>query len=310
MNRAITTLCLMLAACGPDIATTGPGGTGGSSSGTGGAGSTGGGSSGTGGGSASTGGGSASTGGGTSQGTGGGSSQSVEYPVYAHSDHTLYSITLSTKALVVIGSFGTTDVITDLAVAPDGTIYVVSHTTLYTADPHDGHVTKIGTLSDCGQDNVALSFLPDARLFVADYKGQFCQIDYSVSPPTVTPVAKLSANMAVSGDLVAVKDGTLYASAYDLSNSSTQTDNVLVKINPDTASVTMVGASGYPKLFGVAFSLGKVFGFTHDGTGRVVTIDPATGQGTLFNTFMDPSTGQPISFAGAGVNALVSPTIN
>jgi hypothetical protein len=72
----------------------------------------------------------------------------------------------------------------------------------------------------------------------------------------------------------------------------------------------MVGASGFPKLFGVAFSLGQVFGFTHDGTGRVVTIDPNTGVGTLFNTFNDPTTNQPISFAGAGVNALVSPTIN
>jgi hypothetical protein len=48
-----------------------------------------------------------------------------------------------------------------------------------------------------------------------------------------------------------------------------------------------------------------VFGFTHDGTGHVVQIDPTTGMSTMFATFTDPSTHQPISFAGAGVNSLV-----
>ena len=65
------------------------------------------------------------------------------------------------------------------------------------------NATKLGTLGACGQDNVALSFTPDDKLYVADFKGQFCSIDYTASPPVVTLVAKLSANMAVSGDLVA-----------------------------------------------------------------------------------------------------------
>jgi hypothetical protein len=244
------------------------------------------------------------------------------YTVYAHADHTLYSIDLGAKSLVVVGPFkapmvtvGTKmeeDTITDLAVAPDGTIYVVSHSTLYTASATDGHVTKVGDLMACGQDNVALSFTPDNKLYVADYKGEFCQIDFTQSPPTVTPVAKLSGNLAVSGDLVAVADGTMYASAYLLSDAAgmgTQANNVLVKIDPATAAATMIGPTGFPKLFGVAFQQGQVFGFTHDGTGHVVTIDPMTGAGTLYNTFSDPSTKMPISFAGAGVNALVSPTI-
>ena len=48
-----------------------------------------------------------------------------------------------------------------------------------------------------------------------------------------------------------------------------------------------------------------MFGFTHDGTGHVVTIDRTTGVGTLFATFTDPATNKGISFAGAGVNSLV-----
>jgi hypothetical protein len=128
----------------------------------------------------------------------------------------------------------------------------------------------------------------------------------------VTPVASLGSNMAVSGDLVAVADGTMYATAYRLSdgtNQGTQANNLLVKVNPSTGAVTTMGSTGYPKLFGVAFAMGQVFGFTHDGTGDVVTINPTTGIGTRFNTFPDPmsSTGEGIRFAGAGVNSMVSP---
>src|SRR6266436_5228163 len=68
---------------------------------------------------------------------------SHSYPIYAHSDTVLYSINLATKALVVVGPFNTlmSDVITDLAVAPDGTIYIISETALYTASAADGHAT-------------------------------------------------------------------------------------------------------------------------------------------------------------------------
>jgi len=259
-----------------------------------------------------------SGGGGASAGTAGGAEE-PQYTVYAHSDYVLYSIDLVTKALTLVGPFnapmvnGRQDVITDLAVAPNGTLFVVSYTALYTASPADGHVTRVGALTACGQNNVALTLLPDARMFVADFKGQLCRVDYAASPPVVTPVAKLGSNMAISGDLVAVRDGTLFGSAYDLADAAgtgTQNDNVLVKINPDTAAVTKLGATGFGRLYGVSYALGKVFAFTHDGSGQVVTVDPVTGAGTLFNTFVDPATNAPIRFAGAGVNALVPLMIN
>jgi hypothetical protein len=84
-----------------------------------------------------------------------------------------------------------------------------------------------------------------------------------------------------------------------------QLDNLLVKIDVASGAVTQIGATGYPKLFGVAFAENKVFGFTHDGTGHVVTIDPMTGAGTLFGTFTDPVTLKGISFGGAGINSMV-----
>lgn len=243
------------------------------------------------------------------------------YTVYAHSDHVLYHVDLKNKQLVTIGPFKAPqvkrgkhmveDVITDLAVSPDDVIYTISETNLYTADPKDGHVTLVGPVTACGTYAVALTFLPDGSLYAADYQGAFCKIDLGTRPPTVTQIGTIGGGMAIAGDLVAVKDGTLFGTAYKLGDkygSGTDLNNLLVKIDPQTGQARQVlGATGYPELFGVAFELGQVFAFTHDGSGDVVTVDPKTGKGTLYNTFKDPDTGQGISFAGAGVNSMVQP---
>jgi len=255
-------------------------------------------------------------------GSGGGGQQGCGelqacYTVYAHSDHVLYHVDLVSKQLVEVGPFRAPmvptssgmmaeDVITDLAVDPDNKIYVISKTNLYTASSTDGHVTLVGPVTACGTYAVAMTFTHDGSLYAGDYMGAFCKIDLTQTPPRVTPVAQLGQGLALAGDLVAVQDGTMFGTAYrlaDASNTGTQTNNLLVKIDPATGQVTQVmGMTGFPKLFGIAFDQGRVFGFTHDGTGHVVTIDPTTGQGTMYATFNDPSTGRGISFAGAGVS--------
>jgi hypothetical protein len=241
-------------------------------------------------------------------GSGSGSgSGNQSYLVYAHSDTVLYSIDLTNKNLVTVGDFNApnSDVITDLAVAPNGMIYVISETTLYTASPTDGHVTQVGSLSNCGTYGVALTTTSDGRLWVGDYMGAICQIDISGATPVVKSPVRMQGGYALSGDMVGVDNGTVFGSAYKLNDSQTQSNNVLVTVDVTTGAVTERGATGYPKLFGVAFQQNQVFGFTHDGSGRVVTIDATTGNGTMFGTFSDPSSGKGISFAGAGVNSLV-----
>jgi hypothetical protein len=236
------------------------------------------------------------------------------YTVYAHSDHDLYHIDLPNKLLVEIGPFrapdvgGKEDVITDLAVSTDDRVYAISKTNLYTADAKDGHVTLVAPITACGNFAVALTFTPDGSLYAADYEGAFCKIDLTAKPPTVTQIGTLGNDLAIAGDLVAVDDGTIYGTAYNLNDTSTDKNNILVKIDPKTgAAMQTLGQTGFPNLFGIAFSDGKVFGFTHDGSGDVVTIDPRSGRGTLYNRFTDPSTGRGIGFAGAAVNSKVPP---
>ena len=118
----------------------------------------------------------------------------------------------------------------------------------------------------------------------------------------------MGSSMALTGDFVGVSDGTIFGTAYrtaDQSGSGTQANDVLVKIDLATGAVTQIGSTGFPELYGVAFQEGKVFGFTHDGPGRVVPHAPTPGAGTLYGTFTDPTSGSGISFGGAGVNALV-----
>ncbi len=254
--------------------------------------------------------------GGGSDGSGSGSGQqgceglANCYSVYAHSNDTLYVVDLMAKTLTTVGKFNApmNDVITDLAVAPDNTIYVISNTAIYTASATDGHVTKIGSLAACGTKGVALTVTASGQIWEGDFNGALCQIDITTTPPTVKPPITMGSGMALSGDLVAIGDGTVFGTAYKLADQSgqgTQLSNVLVKIDLTTGAVMQMGPTGYPKLFGTSFAENGVIGFTHDGTGHVVKIDPTTGAATLFATFNDPTSGQPISFAGAGVNSMV-----
>ena len=232
------------------------------------------------------------------------------YSVYAHSNTTLYVVDLMAKTLSVVGPFKAPgdDIMTDLAVAPDNTIYVISATKLYTASPVDGHVTAVGSLAACGSFSVALTTLPSGQMWTGDYSGKLCQIDTTTSPPTVKPPITMGSGLALSGDLVAIDDGTVFGTAYRLSDPATggtNLSNLLVTIDLATGAVKQLGSSGYPRLFGTSFTGNKVIGFTHDGSGRVVAIDTTTGAGSLYATFMDPTTHMPIAFAGAGVNSLV-----
>jgi len=241
------------------------------------------------------------------------------YTVYAHGDHTLYSIDLAQKTLKTIGAFNAPqvmvgsgsaeDVITDLAVAPNNTIYVISETQLYTADPNDGHVTLVGKTAECGTKTVALTTTPDGHIYAGDFNGAICEVDITTNPPTVKPPVTMQGGYALTGDMVAIDTGTVFGTAFktsDASGKGTQLSNLLVTVDVNTGAVTVIGSgTGFPKLFGAAFAGGEVFGFTHDGTGHVVTIDRTSGVGTLYATFTDPTTNKGISFAGAGVNSLV-----
>ncbi len=229
--------------------------------------------------------------------------------VYAASATTLYTFDPTGNTLAKVGAFaatldgGSPDSITDIAVAVDGKIWAISATRLYTAAASDGHVTLAGVVAKCGSGNFALTALANGKLYTADALGTVCSIDTTTI--TMTPLGSVGQNLALN-DLVAIGDGTLYATAVDLSNASTKLSNLLVTLDPSTGAWTSTrGATGFPELLGVAYGQGKVIGFSHDGSGHIVNIEPTTGAGTLAGVFSDPDTHTPVAFAGAAVNANV-----
>lgn len=222
--------------------------------------------------------------------------------IYAHTGQTLYTFdptAPSASQLSLVGDFGVSDDMTDLAVTPDGKVYTVSRTTVYTVDAASGQATKLA--DGISSSMVALTFRLDGTLLSSDQNGNV----YIIDPATAktTKLGSFGSGYDTAGDLVAIADGTMFGvstMAPDLPNATT---NVLVQVNTSTAKAKTVGEIGYSGVFGVAYSGGHVLAFTK--TGQIIEIDPMTGAGTLLGVKNDQSTGKPMVFYGAGTSPLV-----
>jgi streptogramin lyase len=212
--------------------------------------------------------------------------------IYAHTAGALYTVDPASFALTMVGSFGTSDEMTDLAVTPNNDIYTISKTSLYHVDPTSGAATQV--MTGISSSNVALTFQKDGTLLAADQGGTVRVIDPVAN--MVTELGTYGSGYDTAGDLVAVSDGTLFGvstKAPGVSGAS----NVLIKVDTTNASATTVGSIGYTGVFGVAYTGGRVIAFTS--SGQVIRIDPTTGAGTLVATDTN------IDFYGAGTSPLV-----
>ncbi len=210
--------------------------------------------------------------------TTGGSVVTDPNAILVHEAKTLYTVDPNTFDLTTIGDFGVTDDITDLAIDPDGHLVAISYTGLYSVDFASGHATLIA--DKIFTDMNALAYLSDGRLLSADIEGNVYQLTLSGGAPTVTSLGAYGNSRTTAGDLVSVDDGTLWG----LTNggSSSDSDNGLMIVNNVDGHGTDLGATGFGKLWGSAYSNGRIVAFSS--TGQVVGIDPSTGAGTLLTT--------------------------
>jgi hypothetical protein len=213
--------------------------------------------------------------------------------IYAHTGQTLYVVDPMSFDVTPVGDFGQPmDDMTDLAVTPDGNIYTISRTSVYSVDKTTAAATMVAT--GIASSNVALTFNNDGTLLASDQSGAVRVIDPSNG--NVTEIGSYGSGYDTAGDLVAIADGTMYGvstKAPSLGSSS----NVLIKVNTSTGVATTVGQIGYTGVFGVAYTGGKVIAFTN--MGQIIRIDPTTGAGTLVKSL--PGT----KWYGAGTSPLV-----
>jgi hypothetical protein len=212
--------------------------------------------------------------------------------IYAHTATTLYTVDPTTFDLTTVGTFGTSDEMTDLAITPDNSIFTISKTALYRINASTAAATMI--FSGIASSNVALTFQKNGTLLAADQSGTVRVIDPTSN--MVTELGTYGTGYDTAGDLVAVSDGTMFGVSTEAPGLGNST-NVLIKVDTTNASATTVGKIGYTGVFGVAYTGGRVIAFTS--TGQIIRIDPMTGMGTLVATH----TG--VAFYGAGTSPLV-----
>ncbi|MBL8957929.1 MAG: hypothetical protein JNK82_44550 [Myxococcaceae bacterium] len=217
----------------------------------------------------------------------------VDGTIYAHSATDLYIVNPSGWSVTRVGAFNNGDQITDLAVTPNGNVYGISFDSLYTINKTTGRATLVAGVS--GAANNGMTFISNGSLLAAGSSGDVKSINTTTG--AVTPRGNFGNGLSSSGDLVAVANGTMYGvSSTTAGGGSASSNNVLIRVDPNTSAATVVGPIGFGNVWGLAYVNAKVIGFTT--AGQILQIDPATGQGTLLAT-------RSVVFWGAGTSPLV-----
>jgi hypothetical protein len=190
---------------------------------------------------------------------------------YADSPTTLYAANLPSASVAVVGPTAVT--MFDIALEPDGTLYGVgSNSALYTIDKVTASAKVVFMLA--GQLN-ALDAAPDGTLYAAGGSTV-----YTINPSTGAQTFFLAypAGYTSSGDLAIMPGGVMLATA----TGPRGTSDSLLSIDMATRSVTVVGPTGFGSIWGLAARGTSLFGFT--AAGQILSLDTATGEGTLLAT--------------------------
>lgn len=178
----------------------------------------------------------------------------------------LGTLNLTTKAVKVIGNLGV--VLTDIAFAPNGTLYGLSFTTFYRVDKTTGRATRIGSLGVNGLN--ALGFSKSGKAIAASYRQTgFFTINLATGRATAT---------GSNGGYLSAGDLTYGGDHLDFSTSN----GLLIDYN-----LTIRSRVAHPdhiaNLYGLVVpAVGQLYGVA--GT-TLYRINPATGAGTAVTSF-------------------------
>ncbi|MBI5512392.1 MAG: hypothetical protein HY909_01410 [Deltaproteobacteria bacterium] len=243
--------------------------------------------------------------------TGPGLDQTV---VYAHSDTVLYSVDPRSLAVRMVGTFSflpgdmNQHGMTDLAVDAEGRITGVTRDALYRIDDRTARCTLITALDRAltGSDAfVGLTYLPAGTLdpvneaLVGGTTGTSGGTLWRIDPATgrSTMLGRLRAggmSYNLSGDLVSVLGAGTYVTLRRLNATSTDSD-LLATVDVRTGELRVLGATGFDRIFGLAYWRATLYGFTREG--EFLTLDARTGRGMRASM---PA----MQFSGAGVTTL------
>ncbi|MCP4449182.1 MAG: hypothetical protein GY811_28200 [Myxococcales bacterium] len=212
--------------------------------------------------------------------------------MFVHTDDTLYLIDDVNFDLMEVGSFDAPegDRMTDLAVTPDGEIYTLSSSALYSVNRDTAKATKVADVT--GTSNVGMTFRIDGTLLATDKDGAVRTIDPQTGQ--VTELGEFGSGYATAGDLVGIADGRMFAISDTGPSGNEDVNNVLITINPGTGEfLESIGQIGWGRVFGSGVANNRIYAFTDEG--YVIEINPSNGVGT------ERAYHENVSFWGAGV---------
>jgi hypothetical protein len=188
---------------------------------------------------------------------------------------TLLQISSETAAGTAIGETGF--ILTDVAVTPDGRVFGILPSRLFSINLTTGIASPVGTGLGVSDANALVS---DANgvLYGATSSGWLIRID----PQTghATAIGVYGSGYTSSGDLAFSPNGQLFGTVLDGG-----TDEVLISVDVATGLGTMIGRVGFPNVFGLAFTPdGTLFGATSGNPPSLLVIDTTTGAGTAIGT--------------------------
>jgi hypothetical protein len=178
------------------------------------------------------------------------------------------TVDVSTGASTVIGNSGVN--LTDIAFDPNGNLYGVSFTSLYTINTQNGHATLVGNLGDIVNGGAnALVFAPNGTLYAAS----------SLSPDLFTVNPATGAATAVTGTLSVGSAGDLAFNGGNLFLTARTNELIRVDNLPGPVSGTIIGPLGFPDVLALATgSDGVLYGV--EGT-QILQVNTTTGHATL-----------------------------
>jgi PEP-CTERM motif len=168
-----------------------------------------------------------------------------------------------------VSSFiGNTQVVLfDIGLNPiSGTLYGVSGTnSFFSINTSTAVATPIGTT---GAFINGLGFNSSGTLFGSGNNGL-----YTINLGTGAASLVGNTGFSSSGDVAFDSSGNLFMT------STTPSADSLISLNPTTGAGTLLGAIGFPGVFGLNFVGPTLYGFTN--SGQTISINPVTGSGAF-----------------------------
>ncbi len=224
--------------------------------------------------------------------------------VYAHSGSDLFRIDPANLHVTRVGNFVTRTMprkffgdVTDIAIDKAGKMTGITFNQLLRIDTATAECEVVAPLQGGSQMN-GLSWIrgDDGTEILAATGNDGSMLEVNPVTGESQRIGSLSGGQRSSGDLVSVQSyGTLITLRGDGMGDGS---DLLARLDHKTGQATVIGPTGFRKVWGIGFWGNRVFGFSQ--TGEFILIDPRTGKSEL--VMRDGA----YPFWGAGVSTSVT----